>query len=505
MGNQTGTRALLDEAAKKYYFWVTSVVSIVMGLATTGTMAAGLASENMTWGLIGVLWAGIAAYIVVLKFLNSRFSNKSWVKWIMIISLSLLLVLMRLTTENAAETHALGYFILVASVFFFDSKVVVYSFVVAVGLDIAMWNLMPIQMESFIKVPRDIAIRYFCYLWVALISVFLVKSFDKLFSLAGKREEEAMSMATQLESTMGNIRTMSVELFDNTEALKVSCDENNQRFGVIHNQTEALRNISEEQSQSMDKNVEILDQIQEEISQVSDSAMSISSKTTEFLDVIKQGTDVIRQQENSLDTSENTNQQIMKVVRELEENSEKIASIVDTIMGIANQTNLLALNASIEAARAGEHGKGFAVVAEEVRKLADETKMAVNNIDSLVQTNKSSTQQTVYQIGQSTKELMEQRNAMNATHKTFEGIEKEAIQIDTAVQEITACVEELIASSEESSNLVGLVAKLTKDASGFTSDILEQVEGYHTKVFDLEKQVKNFSSLAQSLKDEARG
>ena len=131
--------------------------------------------------------------------------------------------------------------------------------------------------------------------------------------------------------------------------------------------------------------------------------------------------------------------------------------------------------------------------------------MAVNNIDSLVQTNKSSTQQTVYQIGQSTKELMEQRNAMNATHKTFEGIEKEAIQIDTAVQEITACVEELIASSEESSNLVGLVAKLTKDASGFTSDILEQVEGYHTKVFDLEKQVKNFSSLAQSLKDEARG
>ena len=192
-------------------------------------------------------------------------------------------------------------------------------------------------------------------------------------------------------------------------------------------------------------------------------------------------------------------------VKDLSQNSESIKEVVSLIQDISDQTNLLALNAAIEAARAGEHGKGFAVVAEEVRKLADETKMAVNNIDSLVQTNKSSTQQTVYQIGQSTKELMEQRNAMNATHKTYEGIEKEAIQIDTAVQEITACVEELIASSEESSNLVGLVAKLTKDASGFTSDILEQVEGYHTKVFDLEKQVKNFSSLAQSLKDEARG
>ena len=85
-------------------------------------------------------------------------ARKNWAKWVMIISLSLLLVLMRLTTENAAETHALGYFILVASVFFFDAKVVVYSFAVAVALDIAMWNLMPVQMESFIKVPRDIAI-----------------------------------------------------------------------------------------------------------------------------------------------------------------------------------------------------------------------------------------------------------------------------------------------------------------------------------------------------------
>ena len=68
MENKQDTRALLDEAAKRYYFWVTSVVSVVMGLATTGTMAAGLASENMTWLLIGVLWAGIVTYIVVLKF-----------------------------------------------------------------------------------------------------------------------------------------------------------------------------------------------------------------------------------------------------------------------------------------------------------------------------------------------------------------------------------------------------------------------------------------------------
>ena len=193
----------------------------------------------------------------------------------------------------------------------------------------------------------------------------------------------------------------------------------------------------------------------------------------------------------------------MHVVRELENNSSQIASIVGTIMGIANQTNLLALNASIEAARAGEHGKGFAVVAEEVRKLADDTKIAVSTIDALVQTNKLSTKETVGKIEQSTEELTSQRSAMNLTSTTFNGIQSEAQLINVAIQEITVCVEELIASNDESSKLVQLVSTLSQNASGCSEDILLEIEDYHTKVFELEMQIDHFGNLAQSLKTEA--
>lgn len=72
-------------------------------------------------------------------------------------------------------------------------------------------------------------------------------------------------------------------------------------------------------------------------------------------------------------------------VGELNSRQSEIASIVGTIQGLANQTNLLALNAAIEAARAGEHGKGFAVVAEEVRRLADQSGRAADDIRGLLE------------------------------------------------------------------------------------------------------------------------
>lgn len=73
-----------------------------------------------------------------------------------------------------------------------------------------------------------------------------------------------------------------------------------------------------------------------------------------------------------------------EVVKALGSQSEKVGSIVDTIFDISQQTNLLALNAAIEAAHAGEAGKGFAVVAEEVRKLAEESTKAAQNISSMI-------------------------------------------------------------------------------------------------------------------------
>lgn len=498
------TRKLIYIKANNYFFWVVTIVSSAMVLATTGIKVIGLASPNMTWLMLTILYLGIAINTFLIKWLMKNYLEKKWAPWLMMFSLTGLLILMRITTDNAPETHALGYFFIAAAMFFFDIKVIWYAFFVSVLIDISMWNAYPQQLDVFIKVPRDIAIRYFCYLWATLAVTFITKAVSTLLNIASNRENEAVQMTSKLNTILDRIQNISKDLFNNTEALNVSSDENSKSFKAIQVQAVSLQDISKVQTEYMKNNVTVLNEIGMSIHHVSSNTMGISSKTTDFLNVINTGNKAISSQEESLKVSEKNNQEIMDAVKELEYNSSQIASIIDTILGIAEQTNLLALNASIESARAGEQGKGFAVVAGEVRKLADETTTAVNNIDLLVKSNKLSTENTVAKISQSANTLTEQRIAMNTTHNTFNNIQKESLEINHAVQEITACIEELTASSDESNNLVIKVSQLTDKAAECTKDILSEIDRYYNMVTKLESEIAQFGELAQALKTESK-
>src|SRR5699024_5974723 len=127
---------------------------------------------------------------------------------------------------------------------------------------------------------------------------------------------------------------------------------------------------------------------------------------------------------------------IIKRCREAKTNAEQVETIIAMVGDIAEQTNLLALNASIEAARAGEHGKGFVVVAEEIRKLADESAKAVQQIATLITAMQNDVSQVVYKIHSHVDHAKQEAESGVSTNDSIEAMSTSVTEVATEITEI---------------------------------------------------------------------
>lgn len=185
--------------------------------------------------------------------------------------------------------------------------------------------------------------------------------------------------------------------------------------------------------------------------------------------------------------------QASNVVTNLQDESVKIGTVLDVIRGIAEQTNLLALNAAIEAARAGEQGRGFAVVADEVRSLAKRTQDSTQEIQMMIESMQSSTQNAVDamktgsdRVEGSVTQARKAGQSLDDISATVRSIADMNIQIASAAEEQSSVAEEI------NRNVININDEAHKNAenSQQTQLSVEQLEDFSRHLLSLVSQFK---------------
>ncbi len=148
------------------------------------------------------------------------------------------------------------------------------------------------------------------------------------------------------------------------------------------------------------------------------------------------GHDSVQRAQKGIDRMSDTVASLTQDIDELARRSNEIRSISASIREIADQTNLLALNAAIEAARAGEQGRGFAVVADEVRKLAEKTTSATQEIEVLLGQVHSRIEEAVTKSGESLTEMQDARRLSTETGEALAGIVESVTSVSKEIRNV---------------------------------------------------------------------
>ena len=174
------------------------------------------------------------------------------------------------------------------------------------------------------------------------------------------------------------------------------------------------------------------------IEEVSGNAERSSDVARHSVDVAHKGGDAVRRTIDGMNAIRETIQETSKRIKRLGESSQEIGNIIELINDIAEQTNILALNASIQASMAGEAGRGFAVVADEVQRLAERSTNATKQIEVLVRTIQSDTNEAVVSMERSTTDVVGGALLAENAGAALDEIEQVSNQIANLVQNISS-------------------------------------------------------------------
>jgi methyl-accepting chemotaxis protein len=311
---------------------------------------------------------------------------------------------------------------------------------------------------------------------------------------SGDLTGEALKVTSKDE--LGTLTQASNEMLNNLQNLVSQVGNTSREVAGAATQIAAS---SEEMAQGISEQNQQVTQISAAVEEMSASVIEVARKSAEAANnaqesgsVAQEGGKVVSETIQGMNEISEAVSASAASVSELGKRGEQIGQIIEVINDIADQTNLLALNAAIEAARAGEHGRGFAVVADEVRKLADRTTKATEEIGESISAIQTETDQAVQRMTAGTEQVKVGVDKATQAGQSLEQIVSGAQEVSGMIQSIAAAAEEQSAASEQVSRGIQSVSAVTNQSAEGASQSAMAASQLSTKAEELQALVGKF-------------
>lgn len=299
-------------------------------------------------------------------------------------------------------------------------------------------------------------------------------------------------MINNTRNVVNSIKENMQEVSRISESLSSSSEEVNASTQQVGSTIQDMARATEKQSRIVEESSEAILELNKSIDEIAGKLHQAGESTKRATMNAQNGRTAAAQASEKMQHIKKTVTHANSNIAELGEKSEKIGEIITVIKGISVQTNLLALNAAIEAARAGEAGKGFAVVSEEIRKLADQSKKATEEIAELIISMQEATEASIKSMKEGIEGVDDGSQVIGNALVALEGI-------GAIIERIHVQVNQTIEDSGKQSLLTEKVNKAIAEASMIAEQTASGGEEVSASVEETTSAMEEVASNAQQL------
>ncbi len=329
---------------------------------------------------------------------------------------------------------------------------------------------------------------------------FDIKSDDEL----GRLGQYFTETVTELGALVKSIQDISSEVTLSAQNLAATSQEASASADEVAKTVEDIAKGASEQASDAERGVTVVQTLSNKFVQLTERTNKMIEVANNASGANQEGMRSITSLKSKTKETDAANDRIEAVIIELDNKSQSIGVILDSISAISVQTNLLALNASIEAARAGEHGRGFAVVAEEIRKLAEESSTSADKIRGIVTSILADSTRSVTSMKEVKVITRDQSHAVEDVNKTFESISQSITSITDEIKVIGTFIHDLNKDKDQIVQSIENISAVSEETAAASEEVSASMDQQTIAVEEVAKAAERLNEISVELSNAVR-